>query len=156
MEMGNDNGISALIRKSRKRGIEEVDGAEMSPHKIRNKSEKILERILAGDKFMDLVMDYPSMYKQIGTLMVLRPPRVGRTDLIYYFGPCGTGKTTPIVRVLRTLSNVYPNISHYLKPGGMDKWWTGYNNESITFIDDPISPDTVSYTHLTLPTIYSV
>ena len=69
-----------------------------------------------------------------------RPQRSFRTDLVYYYGPPGTGKTTSISRVLNTIRKCYPKVDYYSKMGELSKFFDGYDNQPITWIDDPVSP----------------
>ena len=67
-----------------------------------------------------------------------RPAKKFRTDLVYYYGPPGTGKTTMIHTVLKTIYKLY-NVDFYCKLGGLSKFWDGYDNEPICWVDDPVS-----------------
>ena len=80
------------------------------------------------------------MLPQIYKLARFRPQRTHRTDLVYYHGPPGTGKTTAISRVLNTIRKMYPEVDYYAKMGGISKFYDGYDNQPICWIDDPVSP----------------
>ena len=67
-----------------------------------------------------------------------RPQHSFRTDLVY--GPPGTGKTTSISRLLNVIRKLYPKVDYYSKMGGLSKFFDGYDNQPITWIDDPVSP----------------
>jgi len=62
---------------------------------------------------------------------------------LYYYGPPGTGKTTAIERTLSTVRKIYPVADFYCKLGGLSKFWDGYDNQPITWIDDPASPNAI-------------
>ena len=104
----------------------------------RNKSELIIADVKKGLKMSQIVMKYPGCYNQICKLMRYREPRSHRTDVVYYWGPPGTGKTTTIMRILKTIYSLYPEVDYYCKLGGLDKWFDGYDNQKIVYIDDPI------------------
>ena len=82
------------------------------------------------------------MISHITKLMRFRPPRTFRTDVVYIHGPPGTGKTTTIIRVLKAICTTYPEIDYYCKLGGLDRWFDGYDNQQIVYIDVPIAADT--------------
>ena len=67
-----------------------------------------------------------------------RPQCSFRTDLVY--GPTGTGNTTSISRLLNMIRKLYPKVDYYSKMGGLSKFFDGYDNQPITWIDDPVSP----------------
>ena len=69
-----------------------------------------------------------------------RPQRHFRTDVLYYYGVPGTGKTTTINSVLNTIRTLYPKADYYCKLGGLSKFWDGYDNQPICWLDDPCSP----------------
>ena len=59
---------------------------------------------------------------------------------MYLYGPSGTGKTTSVFHVLDYLRKLHvKHITYYQKMGGMDKYFDGYDNDDIIWIDDPIS-----------------
>ena len=112
---------------------------QRNPNK-RTKNEIILSRILDKERCSSICLDYPAMLPQIYKLARFRPQRTHRTDLVYYHGPPGTGKTTAISRVLNTIRRLYPEVDYYAKMGGISKFYDGYDNQPITWIDDPVSP----------------
>lgn len=65
-----------------------------------------------------------------------RSPCKHRTDCL--FGPPGVGKTT---RIHKLLEEVYPALDYYLKKS-LSKYWDGYDNQPIVWIDDPIPSQT--------------
>ena len=105
----------------------------------RKKNEEIMDQILKGTRCSELCKKYPAMIANVYKMARFRPPRKHRTDLVYYYGPPGTGKTTMIHTVLKTIYKVY-NIDFYCKLGGLAKFWDGYDNEPICWIDDPVTP----------------
>ena len=102
-----------------------------------------MQLILQGKKCSEICMLYPQLLPQIYKLGRFRPQRTFRTDLVYYHGPPGTGKTTSISRVLNTIRRLYPQVDYYSKMGGLSKFFDGYDNQVITWIDDPVSPSTL-------------
>ena len=110
-----------------------------NPNK-RTKNEIILSRILDKERCSSICLDYPAMLPQIYKLACFRPQRTHRTDLVYYYGPPGTGKTTAISRVLNTIRRLYPECDYYAKMGGISKFYDGYDNQPITWINDPVNP----------------
>lgn len=105
----------------------------------RTKSEIIYNEILNGKRMSYLCALYPQMYSSIVKLMRFRPARQHRTDLVYYWGEPGVGKTTNIMRVLQSIYKLYPEVDYYCKLGGIDRWFDGYDNQKIVYIDDPIA-----------------
>ena len=78
------------------------------------------------------------MIEKVYKLARFRPPRCFRTEVLYIYGESGTGKTTSIWNVLKYLQdNNY--LTYYAKMGGLDKYFDGYDNQDIVWIDDPIS-----------------
>ena len=107
----------------------------------RKSTEIILEEIKKGTRYSKLCSIYPGCINYINKLMQFRPMRKHRTDVLYIYGPSGIGKTTAIQRTLQTLTDCYPEYDFYTKMGGLDKWWDGYDNQPIVWIDDPIAMD---------------
>jgi len=56
------------------------------------------------------------------------------------WGPTGVGKTSMVFRVLKALQKA-DVVDYYSKGGGLKKFWDGYDNQPIAWIDDPVSPD---------------
>ena len=83
-----------------------------------------MQHILAGKKCSEICMMYLQLLPQIYKLAGFRPQRSFRTDLVYYHGPPGTGKTTTISRVLNTIRRLYPQVDYYSKMGGLSKFLT--------------------------------
>ena len=105
----------------------------------RTKSDDIYDLIRQRTRLSTLISMYPSMNYKIRQLMIFRPPRTHRTDVVYYWGKPGVGKTTAISRILDTIAKCYHNVDYYCKMGGLDKFWDGYDNQPICWIDDPVS-----------------
>ena len=78
------------------------------------------------------------MIEKIYKLARFHPPRTFRTEVLYLYGESGTGKTTSVFHVLQYLRDE-KYITYYQKMGGMDKFFDGYDNDDIVWIDDPIS-----------------
>ena len=89
-----------------------------------------------------LIKKFPSMVTQINNLMQLKRPRERPTRLFYIWGKAGVGKTTMVTKVLNAIQRLEPRLSHYQKMGGMNKYFDGYNNNPIVWLDDPIKPGT--------------
>ena len=100
-----------------------------------------MELVTKGTRSSKIVSLYPHLYSKVMQLMRYRPPREGRTDLIYYFGPVGVGKTTAVTQTLASLRTLYPEFDYYSKMAGMSKYFDGYDNQLVTWIDDPVSPN---------------
>ena len=104
-----------------------------------NNSAVILQRIRTGSRMSEILLEFPAMYATIAKLMLQRPRRVLKTNVLYIWGPTGGGKTTMVYRVLSALAQ--QNIcDYYSKGGGLRKFWDGYDNQPIAWIDDPVSP----------------
>jgi len=84
----------------------------------------------------EIVSLYPFQTTLISKLMKYRPRRDFRTDLVYYFGPAGYGRTTVIYNALKTIRQLY-GVDYYSKCGGLSKFWEGYDNQLISWLDDP-------------------
>ena len=82
---------------------------------------------------------YSQMYADSYKLMRWRPQRSLTTDLVHYYGTPGTGKTTTVSRVLlNTVRKLYPKIDYYSKMVGLSKFFDGYDNKPLCWIDDPV------------------
>ena len=78
-------------------------------------------------------------------MMKYRPPRVAKTDVLHIYGPTGQGKTTLVHRVLESYRNGMLfgiKKEYYSKCGGLSRFWDGYDNQPICWIDDPVCLDT--------------
>lgn len=117
-----------------------LDPEKLKKTNKRTKQEEILTLILNRERCSKICLMYPQLLPQVYKLARFRPQREFRTDLIYYYGPPGTGKTTTVSRVLNTIRRLYPQIDYYSKMGGLSKYFDGYDNQPITWIDDPVSP----------------
>ena len=62
----------------------------------RKQAEEIMEMIKDGKRCSEIVAQYPQQLANIYQLARFRPQRKHRTDLIYYYGRAGVGKTTCI------------------------------------------------------------
>lgn len=71
--------------------------------------------------------------------MTLRPGRKGKTYLLYLWGNSGVGKTSAVEQVLNAFEEL--GTDYYSKGGGLKKYWDGYDNQPIAWIDDPINMD---------------
>ena len=92
---------------------------------------------MMGHRASDIVIDYPHMYSQIMTLMKFRPPRLFKTQVLHIWGPTGVGKTTLIHKILESYKE--HRVDYYSKCGGLSKFWDGYDNQEIAWIDDPVT-----------------
>lgn len=84
----------------------------------KNKRTKQEDIILNRDRCSKICLKYPSLLPQIYKLARFRPQREFRTDIVYYYRSPGTGKSTTISRVLKTICKLYPKIDYYAKMGG--------------------------------------
>ena len=99
------------------------------------KTEQIREMILSGARRTSLIAQFPTMTQVIGKLMELRPPRMHETDCLYIYGPTGHGKTTAVLQTLNTVQKLYPKLCYYSKSGGLTKYFDGYDNQPIVWMD---------------------
>jgi hypothetical protein len=110
------------------------------PPLSQNTNLLLLNKIKQGTKRSELIALYPSMVNVINKLIQFRPPRTILTHVLYIWGSTGVGKTTMIYRILATLRKL--GISDfYSKMGGLSKFYDGYDNQDIVWIDDPVKPD---------------
>lgn len=100
-------------------------------------SQLILEKISAGARRLKLEVEHPTCTRIIAQLMEHRPKRHGETHCIYIWGPPGCGKTTALKRILTTIEHLYPALTYYKKMSELSKFWDGYDNDPIVWIDDP-------------------
>lgn len=100
------------------------------------KSKEILLKIQEGYKASTLHNQCPTMIPHISKLMCQRPPRRHETRCLHVWGPPGTGKTSTVTRVMRSIDQLY-GLSTYNKVGGFAKYWDGYDNNEFIIIDDP-------------------
>ena len=96
--------------------------------------------IMEKKRCSEICMKFPQLLQSVYKLARFRPQREFRTDLVYYYGPPGTGKSTSVSKVLNTIRKLYPSVDYYAKMGGLSKYFDGYDNQPITWIDDPVSP----------------
>ena len=101
------------------------------------KTEQIREMIISGARRTSLIAQFPTMTQVIGKLMELRPPRMHETDCLYIYVPTGHGKTTAVLQTLNTVQKLYPKLCYYSKSGGLTKYFDGYDNQPIVWMDDP-------------------
>ena len=116
----------------------------MNPPKNASSSKtqaaQILNFVKSGFKASDILSWFPTQYNTIVKMMKFRPPRTSKTSVLHIWGPTGVGKTTLVHRVLESyrLLNV---AEYYSKCGGLSKYWDGYDNQEICWIDDPVCMD---------------
>lgn len=99
-------------------------------------AEHILQKVKDGKKRNELVDEYPTCTRIVDQFMLRRPHRTERTDILYIYGPSGVGKTTCVYSLLETLKKEL-GIEFYCKFGGLARFWDGYDNQDIVWIDDP-------------------
>lgn len=138
---------NAYLLYIKKKGIykqvgEEIDMEELkkSARAYGTKAEQVRELVLSGVRKSEIIRRHPSMYSVINKLMELRPPRTHKTYILYIYGPTGKGKTTNILRALEAVKYAGDGpdpIDYYSKMSGMQKYWDGYDNQPIVWIDDP-------------------
>ena len=137
--------IAKYINYIKGKGLGHIEmGPPMIPAQVKSKNRRtkneILELVLAGERPSKICLRFPQLMSNIYKLARFRPQCTCRTDLVYYYGPPGTGKTTSISRVLNTIRKLYPTVDYYSKMGGLSKFFDGYDNQPICWIDDPVSP----------------
>ena len=106
-----------------------------TPPRKQTLANEILVKVQCGTRMRELERQHPQMILQIAKLMKHRRPRMNQTKAHYIYGPPGVGKSTTVMRVLRSAANL--GVSFYMKMGGLSKFWDGYDNDPICFIDDP-------------------
>ena len=99
-----------------------------------------MEMILEKKRCSEICRKYPQLLQHVYKLARFRPQREFRTDLIYYYGPPGTSKNTTVSKTLNTIRKLYPQADYYAKMGGLSKYFDGYDNQPVCWIDDPVSP----------------
>src|SRR5690606_37148839 len=57
----------------------------------------------------------------------IQPPRDGKAEVIWHFGPASTGKTSSI-------TSQFGRENCYIKDG--TQWWDGYRQQPVIIIDD--------------------
>lgn len=105
----------------------------------RSSQTEILHRIQNGERRLKLELQFPGHLRFIRMSMLHRPPRKHKTRVLYIYGPPGTGKTTAISRTLQYVSELHPQLDYYCKHS-LNKFWDGYDNQPIVWIDDPVPP----------------
>ena len=103
----------------------------------KSKSSQILDLVKQGYRRTQLETQFPAMTSTIARLMTHRPSREHETRCLFVWGPPGTGKSTTIHRVLQALKKLDWRADYYPKMGALKKFWDGYDNQPIVFIDDP-------------------
>ena len=69
--------------------------------------------------------------------MFLRPQRNERHKyIVFIHGNSGISKTEAVRRVLEGLKATNKEYDYYCKMSGFSKWWEGYDNQPITWIDE--------------------
>ena len=99
-----------------------------------------MDIILEKKRCSEIFRKYPQLLQHVYKLARFRPQREFRTDLIYYYGAPGTGKSTTVSKVLNTIRKLYPQADYYAKMGGLSKYFDGNDNQPVCGIDDPVSP----------------
>lgn len=65
---------------------------------------------------------------------MLSKPRSWKTEVVWYYGPTGTGKSHAARAESRALAEADSQQVYYKMPGA--KWWDGYDGHSYVVIDD--------------------
>ena len=112
---------------------------EQEPLPRSRTSDVILEMVKKGERMSVIVPQHPTQYNVVAKMMQYRLRRIIKTKILYLYGPTGVGKTTMIWRCLSTLQNL-GIVDYFSKGGGLKRFWDGYDNQPICWIDDPVSP----------------
>ena len=97
------------------------------------KSDVVYQLVKDGKKpeeILKIVGAY--MDRTIWGLMKYGPKRAGYCRCAFISGISGVGKSTLVKTGLEELG-----IPYFVKMGGLNKYWDGYQYEPITLIDDP-------------------
>lgn len=100
----------------------------------------IMEKAQQGVRASEMLREFgcsQQVKNMIYTAMSLRPVRQHRTDVIYIWGESGLRKTTYIHRTLEAIKAYY-DLDYYAKSAGLSRFWDGYDNQRLVWLDDPV------------------
>lgn len=108
------------------------------PPRKKNRTMEIVQKVKEGSRWSELLSQ--GYHQQtVMKLMCLRPQRMTKTACLYLHGPTGKGKTSTVFECLKKVKQKY-NIDYLFKGSGLSKFWDGYDNQEVIFIDDPAHP----------------
>ena len=108
--------------------------------KKETQSKQAMDLVLAGTRPNVILKLFPGC-TQLKNIFQHYPPRDFETECIFIHGPSRSGKSKAIVSVLQAFNEHY-GWTHYNKLMKFDSdFWDGYNNDEITYIDDPLLMD---------------
>jgi len=96
--------------------------------------DAVVETIKAGAKVRRVADDHGAefikFHKGIERLIALQTqPRDFKTEVIWYYGPTGTGKSKLAFEIALAAE------SYYVKDP-LNKWWDGYEQQDVVIVDD--------------------
>ena len=104
------------------------------------KTEEIVKKIKNGARWSQLLAD-GHQHQLVMKLMCLRPPRQQRTNCLYIYGKAGIGKTRAIYDCMKKMKEITNGqLDYFCKGSGLSKFWDGYDNQPVVFVDDPAHP----------------
>ena len=109
----------------------------------KSKHELAMDMVLAGVRPNTIIKKFPSI--NCKSLFPHYRPRDFETECIYIYGPARSGKSRAIYSVLKAIKKHY-GWTHYNKLMKFEsEYWEGYNNDKITYVDDPLKMDANAY-----------
>lgn len=117
-----------------------ISNVPISPVK-KTQGALILEMVKSGVRLSEIIAEYPYQHQRVKALGYMRPPRTHLTKVLHIWGIAGVGKTYMIHKTLMAVQNMMPSMDYYMKLMGFNKYWDGYDNQPIVFVDDPVMPD---------------
>ncbi len=100
----------------------------------------LMEKIRRGDRMVDILKEHPGYSSYVLSNMKFSPSRDFRTNITWVWGPPGCGKSTTTHLFLQLLEKIH-GIDYWIKGNGWSKWFDGYAQEHICWIDDPSLPN---------------
>ena len=100
----------------------------------RSDLDAVVDMVESGKRVSDVSLECPlqfiKFHKGIERLIAMRvPPRDFKTEVLWYWGPTGTGKS-------RTAFEKATSASSYYVKDPLNKWWDGYEQQEVVIIDD--------------------
>ena len=152
VKIGNQNSLCQAVEGWKKyldkKGVPQLEvgkeprtHSKMESQKNQKLLAKILPRIEAGERIRALTREFPTIQNKIKPLAEFRPKRTFQTKVLHLWGPSGVGKSYYTYATLNALEACHPEIDWHSKLQGFEKYWEGYDNEPIVFIDDPVMPN---------------